>query len=159
MVERMKSLADRAELGAGVFKDRIWGPHKEIPPLTVAMKLCRRKGRSIRAVIVVEHRNIRYILEALQRRDDPRFCGLLYVLTGGFSDLPTREFLHMLGEDPELEDAQFLFISDRDAHSMEIFADLKYGSMSSAYASRIMVCPRLQWAGLVSICALPFFAV
>jgi DNA topoisomerase VI subunit A len=152
VVDSIASFLEDGEEGADVFVDKLWGGDNQIRPLISSLNVNRRKSATtkIRAVIVVEHKNIQYILNTVARRQDPRFAGLLYVLTGGFSDLPTREFLHMLSKDKQLQDAEFLFISDRDAHAMEIFADIKYGSRNSSYCSLIATCPQLQWAGLAS---------
>ena len=41
----------------------------------------------------------------------------------------------------------FLYFSDHDVQGIHIFLTLKHGARTTAYASDIMVCPRLQWVG------------
>ena len=41
----------------------------------------------------------------------------------------------------------FLYFSDHDFQGLHIYKVLKTGSAQQAESSRIMVCPRLQWAG------------
>lgn len=53
----------------------------------------------------------------------------------------------MLAKDPALSDVPFLYISDHDFQGVQIFQVLKYGAITSAYASDILVCSRLIWAG------------
>ena len=53
----------------------------------------------------------------------------------------------MLAKDPVLSDVPFLYISDHDFQGVQIFQVFKYGAVASAYASDILVCSRLIWAG------------
>ena len=53
----------------------------------------------------------------------------------------------MLAQDPALSDVPFLYLSDHDFQGVQIFQVLKYGAVASAYASDILVCSRLIWAG------------
>lgn len=49
-----------------------------------------------------------------------------------------------------MEKVPFLFVSDNDPAALTIFTTLKYGSLANAFASPIMVCPRLRWVGVKS---------
>lgn len=53
----------------------------------------------------------------------------------------------MLSLDENLRKTPFLYFSDHDIHGLQIFQVLKYGSKQNAESNRIMICPRLQWAG------------
>ena len=53
----------------------------------------------------------------------------------------------MLAKDRALSIVPFLYISDHDFQGVQIFQVLKYGAVASAYASDILVCSRLIWAG------------
>ena len=53
----------------------------------------------------------------------------------------------MLAKDPVLSDVPFLYVSDHDFQGVQIFQVFKYGAVASAYASDILVCSRLIWAG------------
>ena len=46
-----------------------------------------------------------------------------------------------------LKDVPFLYYSDHDAHGIDIFKTLKYGSKKSAWVSDISVCSQLEWVG------------
>ena len=66
--------------------------------------------------------------------------------TSGYPTLATREFLHLLSETlPAI--VHFLYYTDYDIHGCHIFTILKYGCKATAWASDMMVCPRLVWAG------------
>lgn len=53
----------------------------------------------------------------------------------------------MLSQQVALKDTPFLFISDHDVEGFQIYLGLKYGSRSSAWASKIQTVPQLRWAG------------
>ena len=67
--------------------------------------------------------------------------------SSGFPSGATREFLHMLAKDPVMSNVPFLYVSDHDFQGVQIFQVFKYGAVASAYASDILVCSRLIWAG------------
>ena len=70
----------------------------------------------IRAVIVVEHRNVNTLLGK-----SVNFKDAIVILTAGYPSTATVEFLHLLSKDRELEDVPFLFISDHDFQAVHIF--------------------------------------
>ncbi|KAL9595376.1 MAG: hypothetical protein Q9219_006478 [cf. Caloplaca sp. 3 TL-2023] len=100
-------------------------------------------GININAVVVVEHRNLAGIII----QHDFALQDVLVVMTAGFPSGATKEFLHLLADDARLRDAPFLYFGDHDMQGFTIFQTLKYGSRASAWASAIMVCPRLQYVG------------
>lgn len=70
--------------------------------------------------------------------------------TGGYPDMWTREFLFLLWKELEKRNtgARFLYVGDCDAHGLEIFHLLAYGSERCAYVSAQMICPGLRWYGV-----------
>lgn len=65
-----------------------------IPALVVSLSVITKGTHRVRAVVVVEHRNIRYLLTALEKRDDPRFQGIFYILVSHFSLNLTSKVFH-----------------------------------------------------------------
>ncbi|KAI9835116.1 MAG: hypothetical protein M1819_002484 [Sarea resinae] len=124
---------------------------KGIPDMIASLRVVKRNRDEStgwldivpRGVIVTEHRNIGLALTEIQRR----FSGMIIVMTGGFPDSSTTEFLHLLEVDPLLKDLPFLFFSDHDFSAFQMFIALKYGSAHAAWASPSQVCKRLTWAG------------
>ena len=53
----------------------------------------------------------------------------------------------MLCKDEALQQVPFFYFSDHDLQGFQIYQVLKYGAQASAWASEIMVCPRLTWVG------------
>ena len=97
--------------------------------------------RKIQAVVVVEHKNMEKLM-----KHSKETRGQIVVMTGGYPSNATAEFVHMLGAKlpPSIS---FQYYSDHDFEGINIFAGLKYGSLASAWASKIQNCPRLQWIG------------
>ncbi|KAI4220387.1 MAG: hypothetical protein L6R36_007660 [Xanthoria steineri] len=95
----------------------------------------------IRAVVVVEHRNLATAMMWLQEGFDD-----VIVMTQGFPTLATREFIQTLWRSLPLA-TPFLFYIDLDWQGAQVFTMIKYGYLRSAWASDIMVCPVLEWAG------------
>lgn len=114
----------------------------------------------LRAVIVVEYRNISTIIAAMKDnmtntliamvrfplRSVPSSERLTDAQCQGFASTATREFLHLLHKVVSIE-VPFVYISDHDVQGALLFTNLKYGSKSTAWASDIMTCPRLIHAG------------
>ncbi|KKY19357.1 putative meiosis-specific topoisomerase spo11 [Phaeomoniella chlamydospora] len=126
------------------------GRADNIPSLVVDLSLepCgEQAGKKIIAVVVMEHRNIKSTIDRMYQSNKEGQRNMLFVLTGGFSDIPSREFLHLLSKDPTLQETPFVFLSDHDPSAFEIYSNMKYGSKSYAWASHICSCPQLQWIG------------
>ncbi|KAL8655774.1 MAG: hypothetical protein Q9210_000662 [Variospora velana] len=100
-------------------------------------------GAVLSAVIVVEHRN----LEDMITNHQFAMQDVVVVMTAGPPSGATKEFLHLLCNDPALQNIPFLYFADHDMQGFSIFQTLKYGSRNSAWASASMVCPRLQYVG------------
>ena len=114
---------------------------REIPTLVASLGMFYAKGqeRHVRAVIVVEHRNVSDVLQGSM------FTDMIVVMTAGYPAWSTSEFLHMLCI--ALPDTPFYYFGDLDLQGFQIFDTLKYGCTASAWASKIMCCPRLRWSG------------
>ncbi|KAL8973191.1 MAG: hypothetical protein Q9197_002454 [Variospora fuerteventurae] len=100
-------------------------------------------GAVLSAVIVVEHRN----LEGMITNHQFAMQDVMVVMTAGYPSGATKEFLHLLCNDPALQSIPFLYFADHDMQGFSIFQRLKYGSRNSAWASASMVCPQLQYVG------------
>ncbi|KAM0806152.1 hypothetical protein BDR22DRAFT_883881 [Usnea florida] len=98
------------------------------------------KSTGIRAVIVVEHRNVGTQIEWVKEY----MHGTIIVMTGGYASTGTKEFLNVLWRELPSSVA-FLFCSDHDPASFHIYSTLKWGACKSAALSQDTVCPRLQW--------------
>ena len=115
------------------------------PVLSLKVKMTMNvdpPGR-VDAVIVVEHRNLSEIL----LKESFALDNVIIVMTAGFSDFATKEFLHLLSCDWRVSKVFFLFFADHDAPGFSIFQVLKYGSRTSAWVSPISVCPKLRYVG------------
>ncbi|KAL9598691.1 MAG: hypothetical protein Q9179_003817 [Wetmoreana sp. 5 TL-2023] len=127
-----------AKLTPGIYK---------IPDLVLSLKVATRKhgkvGGKIDAIVVAEHRNLSEVLlrEKLAVED------VIVVLTAGFPDSATKEFLHLLSTAKKTKDLLFLYLGDHDPAGYSIFQCLKYGSRMSAWATPISVCPQLRYVG------------
>ncbi len=99
--------------------------------------------KSVSAVVVTEHENISGLLldDRFGVQDD------IVVTTSGYPGHATTEFLHMLAKDALLKDVPFLYIADHDFHGFHIFSVLKSACRSSAWASEIQTCRKLEWIG------------
>ncbi|KAL8829082.1 MAG: hypothetical protein Q9170_006321 [Blastenia crenularia] len=104
------------------------------------VKVSPTKGQ-IRAVVVMEHKNMATGLEWVKDRLE----NVLIVKTQGYPTWATREFLNLLSTAIKPQ-PKFLFFADHDYHGCHIFTVLKYGCMKSAWATDLMVCKLLQWA-------------
>ena len=89
--------------GTGRSRKTLQGFDQPIPPLIVKMAVYSPGGQAVRAVVVVEHRNIKFMLASLGRRNDPRLQGILFVMVSSMlcvciflltcsrrRDMPTR---------------------------------------------------------------------
>ncbi|KAL8927258.1 MAG: hypothetical protein Q9208_002434 [Pyrenodesmia sp. 3 TL-2023] len=101
----------------------------------------RATKANVRAVVVVEHKNVGTALGWVEKN----FADVLIVMTQGFPTWATREFLHTLCE--TWQRTRFLCYTDHDFQGINIFTTLKYGCIRTAWASDIMSCRRLEWAG------------
>ncbi|KAI9741407.1 MAG: hypothetical protein M1834_003124 [Cirrosporium novae-zelandiae] len=121
---------------------------RQIPMPTISTTLRRAKGYRgpIVAVVVVEHRNIKQGLDRVAKGEN---ClrDIIFVMTAGYPDQATREFLVCLSRDETLKDVPFLFFADHDANGFEIYLTLKMGSKNMAWASQSQACGRLTYAG------------
>ncbi|KAJ4508605.1 hypothetical protein HRR83_007555 [Exophiala dermatitidis] len=122
------------------------GKRHQIPRLLVDIAKVNQAEASIRAVVVCEHRSI--VEKFPKAFEDARFRGVFLVTTGGYPDVATREFLHILARHRAFKTVPFLYISDGDPNGIEIYAVLKFGSKACAFAAPQMTCPNLKWAGL-----------
>lgn len=116
------------------------GPFITIPAfvLRIKVRVAPTAESGIRAVVVVEHRNLKTLMaEAIP--------GVILVVTSGSAACASTELLHML--DIALPNVSFLYIGDHDFPGFQIYSNLKYGSVNKSYCSHISVCPRLQWVG------------
>jgi DNA topoisomerase VI subunit A len=109
----------------------------------MALEIKRLSKAKLSAVIVVEHISI---------IDDTSAYGLyfervLLVATSGYPSRPTLEFLHLLSEASHLRHVPILYFGDHDPHGLHQYLKMKYGSFSSAWCARILVCRRLEWVG------------
>ncbi len=107
---------------------------------SINVRVNRTAPSAIRAVVVVEHRNLKTLMAKTEA-----IPGAILVMTGGSASCATTEFLHML--DTALPDVPFLYIGDHDFAGFQIYSNIKYGSNDKSYRSHISVCPRLQWVG------------
>jgi DNA topoisomerase VI subunit A len=140
VVERMFAFRNRSDVATKTYKWRhTEGEIITIPAFVQTVKV-RVGPTGIRAVVVVEHRNLKTLMAKPEA-----IPGVILVVTSGSAAASTTELLHML--DTELPDFPFLYISDHDFPGFQIYNNLKYGSNDRAYCSHISVCPRLQWVG------------
>ena len=97
----------------------------------------------IDAVLVVEHRNLSEVLL------EKTFAvgNVIVVMTAGFPDSATKEFLHLLSVNDKTRHLPFLYFGDHDTAGYSIFQCLKYGSRASAWVSPISVCAQLRYVG------------
>ncbi|KAL8650126.1 MAG: hypothetical protein Q9226_005280 [Calogaya cf. arnoldii] len=102
-----------------------------------------RWSGNIRAVLVVEHKNLATQLSLIK----DAFNDVIIVKTQGFPTPSTREFIRTLWNELTCRGTKFVYLSDHDWQGANIFTVLKYGSIRSAWASDIMCCPGLIWAG------------
>ncbi|KAL8735434.1 MAG: hypothetical protein Q9166_000980 [cf. Caloplaca sp. 2 TL-2023] len=141
VVTDMFGYLDRARSGGpkvtpGTQSIRIHG-EKPIPHRVLDVNVKRQSTARIDAVVVVEHRNVSWL----------DIKNVLFVMTSGFPSTATKEYLHLLSRNPKLENVPFLYFSDHDMSGFTIFQTLKYGSKNSAWASKSMICPQLEYAG------------
>ena len=125
-----------ARLGAGIHV---------IPEPVLDLKVvitAQTPGR-IDAVVVVEHRNLSDVL----LKESFAVENVLIIMTAGFPDSGTKEFLHMLSTNPRTKAIPFLYFGDHDTPGCKIFQCLKYGSKVSAWATPISVCTQLRYVG------------
>ena len=142
------------------FLDRFTLDQKCTSPIEPLVERLQFRGKAPAAVMVVEHRNIKPGMTTLGSKWDD----IVLVMvrdgyypkriptadshkTAGYPSQATREFLHMLSKDKKLANVPFLYFGDHDFQGFHIYKVLKTGSAQQAESSKIMVCPRLQWAG------------
>ncbi len=131
-------------------KLRVEDSFVDLPPLILNISM---KRKAIGAVVIAEHRNLQAVLSSYKvtnrQVDDVLFIlvsgsvsagregvfGADHVQTGGFADIPTREFLSLLSKHPVIKDVPFLYISDHDFQGFQIFLNLKYRSKNMAFLS------------------------
>ena len=112
-----------------------------IPPLIESIRVNTKEGARLRAVIVVEHRNLADVLISKEIGE------IILIVTSGFPGGAVMELLHMLSKLEKLGNLPFLYFGDHDIESAQIFYSLKFGTMRSAWSNEIEVCPKLVWAG------------
>ncbi|KAL8731919.1 MAG: hypothetical protein Q9181_004130 [Wetmoreana brouardii] len=127
-----------AKLTPGIYK---------IPDLVLSLQVATRKQRKVAgkidAVVVVEHRNLSEVL----LRENLAVEDIIVVMTAGFPDSGTKEFLHLLSKEKKTKNLLFLYLGDHDPAGYSIFQCLKYGSRTSAWVTPISVCPQLRYVG------------
>ncbi|KAI9833915.1 MAG: hypothetical protein M1819_003424 [Sarea resinae] len=117
------SLSRDVEITVDMVND-VFKYHKNKPVDTA------RPGR-VRGVMVTEHRNL-----ATAWADQDEFLqGFIIVMTAGYPDEGTREFLCLLDHALQYKSVPFLWFSDHDLHGAQIFKTLKYGSVAQAWSS------------------------
>ncbi|KAG7009733.1 hypothetical protein G7Y79_00001g000050 [Physcia stellaris] len=115
---------------------------RPVPEVIIDLRVTKpHKKSKVDAVLVTEHRNLDEVL----LKDGAAVEHVIIVMTAGFPDSGTKEFLHLLAMDQELAKVPFIYFGDHDIAGFSIFQVLKYGSKTSAWANAISVCPQLSW--------------
>lgn len=118
-------------------------------PAMISRLQVQNLGQETRAVVVTEHRNIKAYTQHISGSTAlPGLDGIILIMLGGYADYAAREFLCLLYKDSTMTRVPFLWVSDCDADGIQNFAQCKYGSRTAAFASPIMVCPALEYAGM-----------
>ena len=148
VVENMRLYRDRNVVG-GTPTDhllqktsiRIQAGAVVIPPLIESITVAVNARAPVRAVLVIEHQNLKQLMSPEEIGD------VILIMTSGCPGSATKELLHMLYRSAQLDSIPFLYFNDHDFEGVEIFYNLKYGTMTSAWCNQTEVCPKLQWAG------------
>ena len=154
-----KRHADGFENALGSIKPRGISNTEPIP--TRIMQLRVTKGLStLRAVVVIEHRNIglavHWVQENLANVIIIIVCllphhvskqPLIYLQTQGYPSIAAREFMCLLYHELRSLPIKWIYYSDHDMQGGQIFTCLKSGSLATAYSSTHLTCPKLEWAG------------
>lgn len=112
-----------------------------IPPLIESITVAVNARAPVRAVLVIEHQNLKQLMSPEEIGD------VILIMTSGCPGSATKELLHMLYRSTQLASVPFLYFSDHDFEGVQIFYNLKYGTMTSAWCNQTEVCPKLQWVG------------
>ncbi|KAL8933315.1 MAG: hypothetical protein Q9211_005849 [Gyalolechia sp. 1 TL-2023] len=134
--DRQRTVLKKKQKIPGTRSIRLRG-EKSIPCLVLDVNV-KMAGGKVDAVVVVEHKNLSSILD---------IKNVLLVMTAGYPSSATKEYLHLLSQNPKLQAVPFLYFGDHDMGGFTIFQTLKYGSKNSAWASKMMVCPQLEYCG------------
>ncbi|KAL8804042.1 MAG: hypothetical protein Q9182_002833, partial [Xanthomendoza sp. 2 TL-2023] len=135
--DRQRSGQGWTQSTRGTKKIGLSGIDVVIPSLVLDIKIKVQSFARIDAVIVTEHRSLSQL----------EIDNVLMVMTGGFPSSSTKEYLHLLSVHERLQGIPFLCFVDHDMGGFSIFQTLKYGSKNSAWASKTMVCPQLEYMG------------
>ncbi|KAG6988488.1 hypothetical protein G7Y79_00072g097500 [Physcia stellaris] len=112
-----------------------------ISPLIDSLTVAVKEHAPVRAVLVIEHRNLKQLMSAEEIGD------VILIMTSGCPGSATKELLHMLYRSEQLASVPFLYFSDHDFEGVQIFYNLKYGTVTSAWCNQTEVCPKLRWVG------------
>lgn len=135
LVENMRLYRDRNVLGGkprDYLKDtsvRLQSGATAIPPFIESITVAVKKESPVRAVLVIEHRNLKELMSAEEIGD------VILIMTSGCPGSATKELLHMLYRCEQLASVPFLYFSDHDFEGVQIFYNLKYGTMTSAWCN------------------------
>lgn len=143
----------------GSIKPKAISNTEPIPPRIMQLKVT--KGLSaLRAVVVVEHRNISLAVHWVEENLENVMIiivGLLslHVLqqsltclkTQGYPSIAAREFMSLLYLELRQLPIKWIYYSDHDMQGAQIFTVLKFGALASAYSSQHLTCPKLEWGG------------
>lgn len=88
------------------------GQHDEvvaasIPPLIASLWVTVKVERSTKAVLVVEHKNVKDIFT---KQDSFTAENAVVIITTGYPSTATKEFLHLLSLEVVLKDVPFLVL-------------------------------------------------
>lgn len=84
-----------------------------IPDPGSELRLVIQPKQQLDAVIVVEHRN----LDEIVVREDLAVKNVIFVMTAGFPDSATKEFLHMLSQEKQCGKLPFLYFGDHEPYA------------------------------------------
>lgn len=102
---------------------------RPVPEAIIDIRVTKpHKKSKVDAVLVTEHRNLDEVL----LKDGAAVEHVIIVMTAGFPDSGTKEFLHLLAMDQELAKVPFIYFGDHDIAGFSIFQVLKFGSKTSA---------------------------
>ncbi|KAI4172384.1 MAG: hypothetical protein LQ343_003643 [Gyalolechia ehrenbergii] len=123
-------------------KETLHEGRSTIPKNVMSVKL-RGLQKTIRAVIVTEHRNLNTSFTGFVNHARE----IIVIMTAGYPCLATREFLRLLADNRSFANTQFLWLSDHDPHGFQVYTTLKFGSAAMAWVAPSTCVPRLEFFG------------
>ena len=143
----------------GSIKPRAISNTEPIPSRIMQLKVTKGLP-ALRAVVVVEHKNIGLAVHWVQHNLENVMIIIVRVLslrvlrqsltclkTQGYPSIAAREFMCLLYLQLRLLPIKWIYYSDHDLQGAQIFTVLKYGALASAYSSQHLTCPKLEWGG------------